>query len=92
MGISFVIARNRKKAKKFAWAVTIAYLVLLPFLGMLAVASIMVFDSPSMTVPVGLSIIIMYFCMPLSVPVTIYFVWSRYLQGNYRKSWQCCLI
>jgi hypothetical protein len=52
----------------------------------------MVFDSPSITVPVGLSIIFMYLCIPLSIPLTLYLVWSRYLKENYRESRWFCLI
>jgi hypothetical protein len=82
----------RKKTKKCALAATITYLILFPFLLMLAVASFMVFDSPNITVPFGLSIILMYFLMPLSIPFTFYLVWSRYSRGDYKKSRRFCLL
>lgn len=59
---------------------------------MYAITSVMVFDSPSMTVPFGLSIIFLFFCVPLSIPFTFYLVWSRYVQGKYKKSRQFCLL
>jgi Mn2+/Fe2+ NRAMP family transporter len=92
MNILPSVEEDRKKTKKCIWIATISYLCLLPFVFMLAVASIMVFDSPSMTVAIGLSIIFMYFCVPLSIPVTLYLVWSRYSQGDYKKSRWCCLM
>ena len=75
-----------------SWGATIIYLILLPFLFMFAATSIMIFDSPSMSVPFGLSIIFFCFCVPLSIPFTFYFVWSRYLRGEYKKSCQFCLL
>ena len=84
--------KARKKAKRSAWLATIIYLVLFPFLFMLAGASILVFDSPSMPIPLGLSIIFVYFCVPLSIPISVYFVWSRYLRGDYQESRRFCLM
>jgi hypothetical protein len=92
MNISLSIEKDRKKAKKCIWAATITYLFLFPFLLMFAAASILIFDSPSITMPIGLSIIFMYFCVPLSIPFTLYLAWSRYSQSNYKKSRQFCLI
>jgi hypothetical protein len=92
MKISSYIESDRKKAKRSAWAATIIYFLLFPFLFMFAAASVMIFDSPSMPVPLGLSIIFLYFCMPLSIPFTFYFIWSRYSRGEYKKSRQFCLI
>ncbi len=84
--------KERKKTKRCAWTATIIYCVLFPFLFMFAAASAMIFDDPSMPTPLGLSIIFLCFCVPLSIPFTFYFVWSRYSQGEYKKSRQFCLI
>lgn len=92
MDIPFSIEADRKKTKKCAWTATIIYLLFFPFLFMFAAASIMIFDSPRMPVPLGLSIIFMYFCIPFSIPFTFYFIWSRYSQAEYKKSRQFCLI
>ena len=84
--------KERKKTKKYAWLATVIYLLLFPFLLMLAGASILVFDSPSMPIPLGLSIIFVYFCVPFSIPVAVYLVWSRYSRGVYKESRQFCLM
>lgn len=90
MSIDF--EEDRKKTKRYAGLATVVYLVLFPFICMFAVTSIMVFDSPSISVPFGLSIIFLCFCVPLSIPLTFYFAWSRYSQGKYKKSRQFCLL
>lgn len=92
MDIPPPIKQDQIKTNWCARTATTIYLLLLPFLFMFAVASILIFDSPSMTVPIGLSIIFMYFCVPLSIPFTLYLVWSRYSQNHYKKSRQFCLI
>jgi hypothetical protein len=83
---------EQKRSKKYAWIATIIYLLLFPILIGLAGASFMVFDSSSMTIIGGLSLIFMYFCIPVSIPITLYLVWSRYTQGKYRQSRVFCLI
>lgn len=83
---------EEKRARKWAKIATIIYVLLFPVLFMLALASFMIFDSPSMTIPAGLSIIFMYFCVPLSIPPTIYFVWSKYSKGDYKRSLQLCWV
>ena len=83
---------ERKKAKRWAWTTTVVYLVLFPFLLMLALASVMVFDRPNTSILFGLGLIFMYFLMPLSIPCTFYLVWSRYMHGNYQQSRRFCWI
>jgi len=83
---------NRKSAKYYAVGFTILYIVLfLPFLYMGFLSS-MIFDNPSMTVLVGLSIIFFTFLIPLSMPVSIYLTWSRYLRGQYKKARIFCIL
>lgn len=92
MNDPYCIEKNRKTTKRCAWTAIIIYLLLFPVLFIFAIASVLIFDSPSMTMPVGLSIIFMCFCVSLSIPFTFYLIWSRYLQGDYKKSRQFCLI
>jgi len=92
MNIAFCAEKDRRKTKKYAWTATTIYCLLFPFLLMTAAASAMIFDDPSMPTPLGLSVIFLCFCIPLSIPFTFYFVWSRYSQGEYKKSRQFCLI
>lgn len=83
---------DRKSAKYYAVGFTILYIVLfLPFLYM-GLLSSMIFDNPSMTVPVGLSIIFFTFLIPLSMPVSIYLTWSRYLRGQHKKARIFCIL
>lgn len=84
--------RTRKQTKRYAWIVTIIYLVLFPFLSMLAMASGMISDSPSIAFPVVLSVIALYFCIPLSIPISLYLIWSRFLKKNYRNSRRYCFL
>lgn len=81
-----ISSTEKKKTKRWAWVTTIIYLILFPFLLMLAFASVMVFDRPNTPIAFGLGLIFMYFLMPLSIPYTLYLVWSRYLQGHYKQS------
>jgi len=84
--------KNRKSAKYFAAGFTVLYMVLfLPFFYMGFLSS-MVFDNPRMTVPVGLSIIFLTFLISLSMPVSIYLIWSRYLRGEYKKTRIFCAL
>ncbi|GEM_PF-6615506 len=92
MNVSIDVKDDNKKTKIYAWVATTVYLILLPFIFMFAATSIMIFDSPSMSIPFGLSIIFLCFCVPLSIPFAIYFVWSRYSQKKYRESLQFCLL
>jgi hypothetical protein len=78
--------KSQEIAKYGAIGWTIAYLLLLPYLLMLASMSVMVFDSPYMSEIIGNTIRFLMYCVPLSVPVTIYLIWSNYLKGQYRKS------
>lgn len=77
---------ERKKTKRWAWITTIVYLLVFPFLLVLAFTSVMVFDRPNTSIAFGLGLIFMYFLMPLSIPCTLYLVWSRYVQGDYKDS------
>jgi threonine/homoserine/homoserine lactone efflux protein len=92
MNISISEEFDRKKAKKKLWITTVAYLILFPFLLLLALASVMVFDRPNTSIFFGLILIIMYFLMPLSILCAFYLMWSRYIQGNYKQSQRFCWI
>jgi phosphoglycerol transferase MdoB-like AlkP superfamily enzyme len=83
---------EKEKAKRLAWTTTIIYLSLLPFLLMIAFASVMVFDRPNTPLFFGLALIFLYFLMPLSILLAVYLVWSRFVQGNYKQSRRFCWI
>ena len=84
--------KNRKNAKHCAVGFTVLYMVLfLPFFYM-GLLSSMVFDNPRMTASVGLSIIFLTLLISLSMPVSIYLMWSRYLRGEYKKTRIFCAL
>ncbi len=83
---------ERKKTCRWAWIATVFYLILFPFLFMLALASFMVFDRPNTSILFGFGLIFIYFLMPLSIPCTFYLVWSRYARKSYTKSRRFCWI
>lgn len=59
---------------------------------MIAGVSVMKFDSPTITPAIGVLLILMYACVPLSIPITLYLVWTRFTQGLYQKSRRFCFI
>jgi len=50
MNISLYAEKDRERTKRCAWAATIIYCLLFPFLFMFAAASTMIFDDSSMPV------------------------------------------
>ena len=84
--------KKRKSVKHCAVGFTVLYMILFfPFFYM-GLLSSMVFDNPRMTVPVGLSIIFLTLLISLSMPVSVYLMWSRYLRGEYKKSRIFCAL
>lgn len=65
---------------------TIIYVILFPFLFYAALLSAMVADSPRATpLFVGLTMFVVFW-LPLSVPISIYLMWSRYLRNQQSKA------
>ena len=89
---SAATARVKKITKYLAVASTLIYIVLFPFFFYMGLLSSMVFDNPRMTTPVGLSIIFLTLLISLSMPVSIYLIWSRYLRGLYKKALFFCIL
>ncbi len=52
----------------------------------------MAFDNPHMTNFVGLLFIFLFLCIPLSIPVSIFFMWRRYFQMQYSKAFFHCSV
>lgn len=75
-----------KKCKRGLILCTIIYVLLFPFLFYMGLLSSMVSDSPRIT-PFFVGVIMfIVFCMPLSIPVSIYLMWSRYFRKQYDKA------
>jgi len=71
---------------------TIIYLLLFPFLFYMSLFSFMAFDNPRMTTFLGLLFIFLFLCIPLSIPVSIFFMWRRYFQMQYSKAHFHCAV
>lgn len=85
-------ASVKKTTKYLAVVSTFIYIVLFPFFFYMGLLSSMVFDNPRMTTPVGLSIVFLTLLISLSMPVSIYLIWSRYLRGLYKKALFFCTL
>jgi hypothetical protein len=83
---------EQKKMKVYAIRATIVYVLLLPELLWFAAMSIMITDGPPIPTSVVTAFMCIQACIPLSVPFTIYFIWSRYLRKNYKSCRRCCFI
>lgn len=65
---------------------TTIYILLFPFLFYMAILSSMVSDGPD-TTPFMVGVIMsLMFLLPLSVPVSIYLMWSRYFRNQANKA------
>jgi hypothetical protein len=84
------IAHN--KVKKWAIFSTMLYLVLFPFVFYVALFSAMIFDNSRVTIPLGLSIIAISFLIPLSMPLSIFFIWFHYCRFRHRQALFFCAV
>jgi hypothetical protein len=83
---------TRKTTKYVAVVSSVVYTLLFPFFFYMGLLSTMVFDNPRMTTTVGLLIISLTLLISLSMPVSIYLIWSRYLRGLYKKALFFCAL
>jgi hypothetical protein len=65
---------------------TIIYLLSCPFIFWAALWSMLIFDKPSMTISIGLTIIFLFLCVPLSMLLSIWQMWSKYRKAKYRQA------
>lgn len=85
-------SKERQSCCRWISASTIIYLLLFPFLFFMSLFSFMAFDNPHMTTFMGLSFIFLFLCIPLSIPVSIFFMWRRYFQMQYSKACFHCAV
>lgn len=78
---------QRSRALKWGLSIcTTIYILLLPPLFYMAVLSSMVSDGPSVT-PLAVGIVMfMMFWIPISIPVSIYLMWSRYCRHQCNRA------
>lgn len=84
--------KNKKNIKCWAIFWTFLYLLLFPIFCYAALFTAMVFDNPHVSVPLGLSIIIISCFVPLSMLISIYLIWSNYSRAQYRRTLFFCAL
>ena len=86
------ISSEQKKARRFVTVWTCLYVIFFPLIFWMALWSILIFDSPSITALIGIPIICAFLCIPLSMLVSIWKMWSEYFHAQYEKLyWFCAL-
>lgn len=86
------ISPDQKKVRRFVTIWTCLYLIFFPFIFWMVLWIFLIFDSPSITIFVGLPIICAFLCVPLSMLVSIWKMWSYYFRERYSKVyWFCAL-
>ena len=77
---------TRKTAKYFAIGWTLVYVILFPSFLYIALLSGMVLENPKTTVPIGLTMMFVMFWIPLSMPVSVYLMWSNFSRHKYNRT------
>ncbi len=86
------VSPEQKKARRFVTVWSCLYVVFFPLICWMALWSILIFDSPSITIFIGIPIICAFLCVPLSMLVSIWKMWSHYFNKQYSKiHWFCAL-
>lgn len=87
---------QREEEKNSArWAArwfTAIYILLFPICFGMAWFSPMIFSCSFMPVSIGLSVIFLTCLIPISIPVSIYLIWSRFSKGNYKTMYYFCFL
>ncbi len=86
------MTHEQRNTRRWAITATVIYLLLLLPLLALATTSVMIFDKPDLSIPVGLTLIFSYFCIPLSIIPALCLIWSRYTRSEYQKARRFCLL
>lgn len=76
----------RKTAKYFAIGWTLVYVILFPSFLYIALLSGMVLENPKTTVPIGLTMMFVMFWIPVSMPISIYLMWSSFSHHKYNRT------
>src|SRR5262249_14449635 len=84
--------RYKKRTKYLANICTVIYILLLPIAGYAALLSPMVFDKPTMTIPIGFIIMFLIVCVPISLLISILNIWTQYSKQQYRRVQFFCLL
>ncbi len=88
----FDAASIKKITKYLAIVFTIIYIASFHSCFYLGMASFMIFGSPHSIFPVDLLIVFLMLSISLSMPFSIYLIWSSYRQGLYKKTLFFCVL
>lgn len=86
------IEKAKKRARWCSIIFTSVYVILFPFILYLSLLSVMIFDKPSMPTALGLWIMFMFFCIPLSMVVSVCLIWRNYFLDNLKKTYLHCML
>jgi hypothetical protein len=85
-------AEDRKMAKLAAISSTVVYLVLFPFVCYFALVFVLMTINDDKTHFFKWMNVFFKLLIPLSIPISIYFIWSSYLLGQYKKIYLFCVL
>jgi hypothetical protein len=85
-------AEDRKMAKLAAISSTVVYLVLFPFVCYFALVFVLMTINDDKTHFFKWMNGFFKLLIPLSIPISIYFIWSRYLLEQYKKTYFFCVL
>lgn len=78
------LLKQQKITKRRIWIVTLFYLIPFPFLLYVSLFSVAILN-PSGIKLLQWAFILLCLSIPLSIPVSIFFMWHRYFQKKYLK-------
>lgn len=85
--------KKQKTTKWWILTMTLLYLVAFPVLLYASFFSVAVLESASAIKEFfQLIFVFVCFCVPLSIPLSIYFMWRRYFQREYKKAYFYCAV
>ena len=79
-------SKKRTKTGYLLGIFTLFYLLVLPFVFGMALASFMVFGTPKITTTIGSLMVFSFFWIPISIPISIFLMWSNYYKKKYKKA------
>jgi len=75
-------SKERTTTRRWIWVTMILYLIPFPFLLYGSLFSVAILN-PSGSRVFQMSLILLFLSIPLSIPISIYFMWRRYFQKQY---------
>ena len=81
---------------EFRWwllaIITFLYSISFLFLFYLSFLSLMIFSGPNISILKGWSFVFLCLSIPLAIPISLCFMWSKYSQSQYLKAYFYCIV